>query len=61
MLTWYFSGVFVCNLWFLLIVQVNDVSCRVALVYPEEIFFLSKINCSVYTINSLLAANCMCS
>jgi len=28
-LTYYFSGVFVCNLWFLLIVGVNVVSCRV--------------------------------
>jgi len=30
-LTCYFSGVFVCNLWFLLIVRVNVVSCRVTL------------------------------
>ena len=28
-LTCYFSGVFICNLWFLLIVPVNVVSCRV--------------------------------
>jgi len=26
-----FSGVFVCNLWFLLIVRMNVVSCRVTL------------------------------
>ena len=30
-LTCYISGVFVCNLWFLLIVRVNVVSCRVSL------------------------------
>ena len=30
-MTCYFSGVFVCNLWFLLIVRVNMVSCRVTL------------------------------
>jgi len=30
-LTCYFSGVFVCNIWFLLIVRVNVVSCRFTL------------------------------
>jgi len=40
-LTRYFSGVFVYNLWFSLIVRVNVVSCRVTL-YPVERFFLSK-------------------
>jgi len=30
-LTCYFSGVFVCTLWFLFIVRVNVVSCRVTL------------------------------
>ena len=58
-LTCSFSGVFVCNLWFLLIVRVNVVSCRVTL-QPVKYFFLAKIHSSIHIINSLLAANCMC-
>ena len=40
-LTCYFSGVFVCTVWFLLIVRVNVVSCQVTL-SPVEMVFLSK-------------------
>ena len=49
----YFSGVFVCNLWFLLMVRVNVVSCRVTL-QPVEIFFLSKnkLQCLYHKLSS---------
>ena len=57
-LTRSFFGVFVCNLWFLLMVWVNIVSCRVTLL-SVKYFFLVKIHSSIHIINSLLAANCM--
>jgi len=58
-LTCSFSGVFVCSLWFRLSVRVNVVSCWVTL-KPGKYFFLVKLHSSIYIINSLLAANCMC-
>ena len=57
-LTCSFSGVFVCNLRFLLIVRVNVVSCWVTL-YSVKYFFLVKIHPCIHITNSLLGANCM--
>jgi len=50
-----FSSVFVCNLWFLLMVRVNVVSCRIKLWLVEH-FFLVKIHSSVYFSHLTLSA-----
>jgi len=45
-LTCSFSSVFVCNLWFLLVVRVNVVSCRATL-WHVKYFFLVKMHSSI--------------
>jgi len=54
------SGVFVCNLWFLLVVRVKGCFLPSHSLACGN-FSLVKIHCNVYIINSLLAANSMCS
>jgi len=55
-----FFRCFVCNLWFLFTVRVNVVFSRVTSSLWKY-FFLVGLHSSVYIINFLLGANCMCS